>query len=114
MKITPEFLSDIKSKAQAATSGPWMNPARSLVVSVDRDEEPVVCDVIGDNSKNDISYIIAVSPNKILALVEYIDKLETGAIQLASKLGGYDCDTNADYWLGMVNLDNLKDSWKDE
>lgn len=88
--LSPEALTRLKVLARKATPGPWLNPGRQFIVSVVSKEEPIICDVKSENTRNDIAYIAAAHPGVILAMCEEIERLRKQVSNLTiERLNGW-------------------------
>lgn len=79
MKITPELLAGLKEKAEKATPGPWraeiMDKHRAILTdydweSIENCKKTIALMVFGENTH---SFIAAVNPAVILALIDKIE-----------------------------------------
>lgn len=102
MKITPEFLLDLQSKARSATKGKWKVQANApFVVANDGQEFRVeVAHRWGkiNQAAKDMEYIAAANPKTILSLIQEIYRLESAIKDLIDKCQQLDPDFEVDKW----------------
>lgn len=89
IEITPEFLDNLKAKAEKATPGPWLRCALEPLIINYSNEDPTKIiaavaewDDVGklesvyDNADNNAEYVATVNPQVVLALIGRIEELE--------------------------------------
>lgn len=102
MKITPEFLQDLQSKARNATQGKWKVQTNAPLV-VANDEQTFRVEVAHKWGKinqavSDMEYIAAANPETVLDLIQGIYRLEGALKELAGKWKELDPDFETDKW----------------
>lgn len=73
MNLTPEFLAELKRKAEAATPGPWREVFDGAAVSCVRAKDNSLIRAPGFPRNS--AFISAVDPQTVLALIAEIDRL---------------------------------------
>lgn len=86
IEITPKLIAELKKKAQAATPGPWtiLDECHYLCTKPTEECPPMPVAWVShgsgisqEQSENNEQYLMAVSPNLVLALLNRIEQLET-------------------------------------